>query len=92
MPFSEATPLLVGLILGVLFGTQYRGKLDSKMAVTIFLLGVAAAVVLGAFPYFTTIEGGSFESLVHGAALSFANSYIGAVIGLLIGKLASRRA
>lgn len=90
--FSEATPLLLGLILGVLFGIQYRGRLESKTAVTVLLLGLAAALVLGAFPYFETVAGGSFKSLLPSAVVSFANSYVGAVIGLLIGKLASRRA
>lgn len=92
VPFSEATPLLLGFILGILFGTQYHGKLDSKATLTILLLGLAGAFVLGTFPYFSTVEGGSFQKLVPGAVVSFANSYVGGVIGLLIGKLASRRA
>jgi len=89
--FSEATPLLLGIILGVLFGVQYGGKLNSKVAATILVLGLAAAFVLGTFPYFSTLPGGSFESVVPGAVISFANSYIGGVIGLLIGKVASRK-
>jgi hypothetical protein len=93
LQFSEATPLVLGLVLGIFFGTQYGGKLDSKTAVTILLLGLGAALVLGAFPYFSLVQGGSFESLpIPWTVVSFANSYIGAVVGLLIGKLASRRA
>ncbi|MBM5805835.1 MAG: hypothetical protein FJZ49_07245 [Candidatus Verstraetearchaeota archaeon] len=81
MMLGEITPLIIGLLLGVLLGTQLSAPLSKRTVALLLGLSIVAAFLFGA-PVFTwSIYGGYILP-----GLSFATPFIGAMVGLLIGK------
>jgi len=78
---GEITPLIIGFLLGVLFGTQLSGPLSKRTVALLVGLSIVGAFLFEA-PIFTwSVYGGYILP-----GLSFATPFIGATIGLLIGK------
>jgi len=77
---GELTPLVLSILLGILFGYQIKGRLDPKILPVVIVFGIGAAFLLGAFPFFTSWYGGFIAP-----GYSFANTFLGALVGVLIG-------
>jgi hypothetical protein len=77
---GEITPIIVGFVIGFLFGTQVYGKVSRRTVAMIICLCIVGAFLFQA-PVFTwSLVGGYIAE-----GLSFAAPFISATIGILLG-------
>ncbi len=81
MMLGEITPFLIALILGIFFGAQFSGKLSRRGSYFILGMAIIAAFLFEAPIFTSSIFGGYILP-----ELSFATPFIGATVGILIGK------
>lgn len=80
---GEITPIVIGFLLGILFGTQLAGAISRRTVILVLAMSVVAAFLFEA-PIFTWSLAGGYIT----EGLSFAAPFISATVGLLVGKSA----
>jgi uncharacterized membrane protein YgaE (UPF0421/DUF939 family) len=83
MMLGELTPCFIALILGIVFGAQFSGQLSRRGIYFIIGLAIVAAFLFGAPIFTSSIFGGYIAP-----DLSFSTPFLGATIGILIGRYA----
>lgn len=79
---GEITPIVIAFLLGILFGTQFKGEISKRTTIMLLGLSVIAALLFEA-PLFTwSLVGGHITE-----GVGLAMPFISAIIGLLIGKM-----
>ncbi len=81
MMLGEITPFVIALLLGMLFGAQFSCQLSRRSVYFILVMAVVAAFLFEAPIFTTSIFGGYITPL-----LSFSTPFIGATVGIVIGK------
>ncbi len=80
MMLGEILPLIMGFLLGILFGTKLRGRWNPRTVALLLVSGVLASFLFQAPIFFTSPWGGVYNGI------SFSTPFMGAILGLLIGK------
>ncbi len=80
MILGEIAPLVMGFLLGILFGTKLQGRWDPKTVALIVVFGILGSFLFQAPPFFASPWGGVFNGI------SFSTPFMGAVLGLLLGR------
>lgn len=78
---GEFTPFIIALLLGIFFGAQFSGRLSRRGTYLMIGLAIVAAFLFEAPIFTSSLLGGYIVP-----DLSFSTPFLGATVGILIGK------